>query len=219
MKASVFAAIICAGITASGYAAGKKVDITTFPAKDVAGISVHTASGDIYIDTQKRTDIQVEQLPDNKTACDVSMEVIDGTLTLKAIEKDGVHGNIKTGFRVHLPAALPALTDTVSGDIKVSDLAAPVKAKSVSGAIKLTGITGAVDAETTSGDIRLAKVQGPVRAETVSGDIHGAFAKNTQLTVKATTTSGKVRNDFAGKSGIAVSAHTVSGDISIIKAH
>ncbi len=218
MKASVFAAIICAGITASGYAAGKKVDITTFPAKDVAGISVHTASGDIYIDTQKRADIQVEQLPDNKTACDVSMEVIDGTLTLKAIEKDGVHGNIKTGFRVQLPAALPALTDTVSGDIKVNNLAAPVKAKAISGDIKLTGITGAIDAETTSGDVRLAKVQGPVRAETVSGDIHATFAKDARIAVETATTSGKIRNDFTGESGIAVAAHTVSGDISIIKA-
>lgn len=217
MKASIIAAIICTGIVTSGYATNKSVDITTFPAKDIAGINVRTASGDIYIDTQKRADIQVEQLPDNKTACDVSMEIIDGTLTLKAIEKDGVHGNIKTGFRLHLPAALPVLTYSISGDIKVSNLAAPVKAKTVSGDIKLTGITGAVDADTTSADIRLAKVNGPVRMETISGDIHATFAKNAQIAVETTTTSGKIRNAFTGKTGIPVIAHSTSGNITLAK--
>lgn len=217
MKASVFAAIICASIATAGYATDKSTDIATFPAKGIAGINVRTAAGDIYIDTQKRADIQVEQLPDNKTACDVSMEVIDGTLTLKAIEKDGVHGNIKTGFRVHLPAALPVLTDTVSGNIKVSDLAAPVKAIAISGDIKLTSITGAVDAETTSGNIRLAKVQGPIRTETVSGNIHGSFAKNAQIAVEAGTTSGRVRNAFSGKTGVSVIAHSTSGNITLAK--
>ncbi len=217
MKATVFATIICAGIVTSGYATDKKGDISTFPAKDIAGINVRTASGDIYIDTQKRANIQIEQFPDNKTACDVSMEVIDGTLTLKAIEKDGQHGNIKTGFRVHLPAALPVLADTVSGDIKVSELAAPVKAKAISGDVKLTGITGAVDTETTSGNIRLAKVQGPIRTETISGNIHASFAKNAQIAVEASTTSGRVRNAFTGKTGVSVIAHSASGNITLAK--
>ncbi|OGR66998.1 MAG: hypothetical protein A2X30_01585 [Elusimicrobia bacterium GWB2_63_16] len=217
MKASVFAAIICAGIVTSGYATDENTDIATFIAKDITGINVRTTSGDIHVDTQKRTDIQVEQLPDNKTACDVSMEVIDGTLVLKAIEKDGIHGRIKTGFRVYLPSALPVLAGTVSGDIKISEIFAPVKATTVSGDVKLVGITGAVDAKTTSGDIRLTKVQGPVRTETISGDIHGTFAKNAQIAVEATTTSGKVRNAFADKTGISVIAHTTSGNITLAK--
>ncbi|MDQ7774189.1 MAG: DUF4097 family beta strand repeat-containing protein [Spirochaetota bacterium] len=217
MRIIAFAAIVCSGIVVSGYAAEKGVDITTFSAKGITGVNIRTAAGDVYVDTQKRADIQVEQLPDNRTACDVTMEAVDGVLVLKAIEKDGVLGNIKTGFRVHLPSALPVLADTISGDIKAGDLTSPVKAKTVSGDVKLAGITGAIDVETTSGDIRLVKGQGPVRMETVSGDIHAAFAKSAKIAVEARTTSGKVKNEFAGGTGVAVSARTISGDITIIK--
>jgi len=217
MKTFVFAIMISAGIVTSGYAADKNIDITTFTAEGVSDINVRTISGNIYIDVQKRTDILVEQLPDNKTACDVTMEVSSGTLLLKALERDGVqHKRIKTGFKVHLPSGLPVMADTVSGDIKAADLTSPVNVTAISGNIRLANITGPVDVETTSGDIRLARVMAPIVAKTTSGDISATFPKSTQVAADVSTTSGKVRNDFSGTTGFSVTAKNISGNISLI---
>lgn len=217
MKTFTFALMICSGLVTSVYSADKNADITTYPVKDIAGINVRTASGDIYVDTQKRADIQVEQFADNKTACDVTIQVVENNLVIKAIEKDGIHGRIKTGFKVHLPATLPVLAETTSGNIKINDLASPVKAKSVSGDLKLTKIAAPVDAETTSGNIKLSDASGPLNTKSTSGNISATFPKNAQITVDATTTSGKIRNDFTGKTGTPVIAKTISGNIHIGK--
>lgn len=217
MKTFTFALMICSGLVTSGYSADKNFDITTYPAKDIIGVNVRTVSGDIYIDTQKRMDIQVEQFADNKTACDVTIQVVENNLVLKAIEKDGIHGRIKTGFKVHLPATLPILAETTSGNIKINDLASPVKAKSVSGDIKLAKIAAPVDAETTSGNIKLTDVAAPINTKSTSGNVSVTFPKNAQIAVDATTSSGKIRNDFVGKGGMPVIAKTISGNIHIVK--
>lgn len=213
MKTMIFATILSAGMNMAVYAAGTEGNTTTFPVNGISEINIRTISGLINIEKATTSYILVEQLPDNATHCDVTMAMDGNTLVLKALEKEGEHKDIKTGFRVQLPAGISINANAVSGDVKISNISAAVKAETVSGDIRLTGIMAPVDAETTSGDIKLADIAAPVKTKSTSGNIVFAKVSGSML---AENGSGNIKGGIltSGTSN-AVVLNNASGDISV----
>jgi DUF4097 and DUF4098 domain-containing protein YvlB len=214
--------MMCVGMIISGNAADTENNITTFPVKGIASVDIRTNSALIYVESVQATDIRVEQLPDNARVCNVTMKVSGKQLVLKALDKAGEYKDIKTGFRVFLPAGISITARTNSGQIGFHETTGSLEARSNSGDIKLDGVSGSLKTTTESGDIegtvKATETAKEIALKTISGDISVAFPESATLAVDATTTSGKIHNDFSGKAGLPVTARTISGDISITKA-
>lgn len=228
MKNILLGTILGAGLVMPIKAADVENNITTFPAKGIAGVDIRTNSALIYVEGSNNADIRVEQLPDNARVCDVTMKVADGRLLLQALDKAGKFKNVKTGFRVQLPAGIPVNARANSNDVTLLNLAAHVEARTNSGDLLLREITGAIEAKTNSGDMQLRDIKGPVDAKTTSGDIKlenlsgslsvitdsGNIEGNIKAPEKAVilkTTSGDIEVTFPETAQIAVDAGTTSG--------
>lgn len=220
----ILAAAMCAVLAAAGNAAETeaKKDIQTFPAAGITGVNIRTNSALVYVESTQASAIQVEQLPDNARACNVTVKVSDGRLILKALDKAGEFKDIKTGFRVQLPADLSITATTNSGDIELHNVGSSIEAKTNSGDIGLDNVSGSLKAATNSGDItgtvRSPDASKAMSFKTTSGDIAVTFPETAAIAVDAGSHHGKVHNDFSGKTGLAVTARTTSGDIAITKA-
>lgn len=224
MKERIFAAMMCITLTAAGNAAEAemKKDIQTFPAAGITGVNIHTNSALIYVESAPGSAIQVEQLPDNARACNVTIKVSGGRLILKALDKSGEFKDIKTGFRVQLPPGLSITAVANSGDIELHNVGGSIETKTNSGDIGLDNASGGIKAATNSGDITGAfsspEASKAVTLKATSGDIAVTFPGTAAIAVDAGTDHGKVHNEFSGRTGLPVSARTTSGDISITKA-
>lgn len=224
MKKLMLTLILCAGAVSAGNAAEAdiKKDIQTFPSEKITGVNIRTNSALIHIESAQAAAIQVEQLPDNARACNVTVKVSDGRLILKALDKSGEYKDIKTGFRVQLPPGLSITATTNSGDIEFHNVGGSIEAKTNSGDIGLDNVSGSLKAATNSGDISGAfgspETSKAVTLKTTSGDIAVTFPEAAAIAVDAATTNGKLHSEFSGKTGVPVSARSTSGDISITKA-
>ena len=216
MRTPMLAIMLCAGTIIAGYAAEAESvkNIKTFPAKGIADINIRTNSALIYLETAQTADIQVEQLPDNARACNITMKIAGKQLILKATDKSGEYKDIKTGFRVQLPAGISVTARSNSGDIEIHRITAPVEARTNSGDIKLDNVSGSLKATTDSGDIEGAinSPEKPISLKTLSGDVSVTFPENAAIAVNAGTSSGTLHNDFSGKTGLPVSVRATSGD-------
>ncbi len=224
MKKLMLALMLCAGTVTAGNAADveSKKDIQTFPSEKITGVNIRTNSALVYVESTQASAIQVEQLPDNARACNVTVKVSDGRLILKALDKSGEYNDIKTGFRVQLPPGLSITAVTNSGDIEFHNVGGSIEAKTNSGDIGLDNISGSLKATTNSGDItgafKAPETSKVITLKTTSGDIAATFPETATIAVDAATTNGKLHNEFSGKAGLPVSARSTSGDISLTKA-
>lgn len=113
-------------------------------------------------------------------------------------------------FEVHTGSSANAAIHTVSGDIKLNQLAS-AQAGSTSGDIDIAGMQKDAKLSSVSGDIMMANIDGTVQASSTSGDIKGTHLGEIKL---AESTSGDVELDAGGLAGD-VTLKTVSGDISL----
>jgi DUF4097 and DUF4098 domain-containing protein YvlB len=111
------------------------------------------------------------------------------------------------GFEISMPKTARLLVRTLSGDVRLRDVA-DVEAHSVSGDLDATNIASHAVLETVSGDLSVTKVSGGLRANTVSGDV-----KARQITgeVSAQSVSGDIVLEDVTSSY--VRAETVSGEL------
>jgi DUF4097 and DUF4098 domain-containing protein YvlB len=127
-----------------------------------------------------------------------------------------IHIQIPKGFRGAL------IIKTVSGDIKVQDLALrSFEVKTVSGDLEITDVSAPeIEAKTVSGSVNLATEGiGQLKVQTVSGDVSLQLTEGEDVSYRLKSVSGDIRNEFRGskKQGSEVSIQTMSGEISISK--
>jgi hypothetical protein len=104
--------------------------------------------------------------------------------------------------------------ESVSGPMKMSQLAGDLEAQNVSGSIRAENVSGRIEAWTVNGVIRLIGGRSnDIRAETVGGDIVYAGRVATGGTYDFESHSGAVRLTIPGNSGAQFRLETVSGTV------
>jgi hypothetical protein len=111
------------------------------------------------------------------------------------------------GFEISVPRSARLVTRSISGDIKVSDVA-DVEAHTVSGDLDAMNIASHADLETISGDLSITNAAAGMRASTVSGDIQ---ARKITGEVSAQSVSGDVV--LQDVTSAYVRSETVSGEL------
>lgn len=116
---------------------------------------------------------------------------------------------------VEILGAAAADVNTVSGDLKVENVAGDAYMKAVSGDIKMSGIKGSVGAESVSGNIELKNVSDArtVMGKSVSGNIIFAGVIKPGGRYELKTHSGTIRMTIPAASAFELEADTFSGVI------
>ena len=144
--------------------------------------------------------------------------------------------NVNVAFTVTAPAGTRISAETISGDIRVTDIKGDVSAKTISGSVEITDaqVGGTLESSSVSGDVTLRRVSAKrVDAGSVSGDIKledvqaervsahtmsasiwmtGTLMKNGHYELKGF--SGDVRVVLGGNTGFELDASSFSGEIS-----
>ena len=118
--------------------------------------------------------------------------------------------NVSVAYIVTAPAGTNISAETVSGSVKIADIAGEISAQTVSGDVRITG--GRVGlAKTISGSVEVDNVQvdGPLEAGSVSGDV--ILRRVTARRIEAGTVSGNVRLEDVQSERL--SAYTTSASI------
>jgi DUF4097 and DUF4098 domain-containing protein YvlB len=106
-----------------------------------------------------------------------------------------------------------AVTETVSGDLRVTRVGRGLRATSVSGDLHLSDITGDVDTRTVSGEIELDSVRSSfARATSTSGDIRFSGSLDARGRYEFKSHSGDVTLRIPPV-GATFSVQTFSGDV------
>jgi putative adhesin len=129
-----------------------------------------------------------------------------------SLVEDPYHGDYDDdddhmGYEVTLPRSARLLTRSVSGDIRLHDMA-DVESHTVSGEIEVANIANRAIVETVSGDVTAQKIGAGLRANSVSGDIHATAITGE---VAAQSVSGDIVLDDV--TSAFVRTETVSGEI------
>lgn len=119
--------------------------------------------------------------------------------------------NVSVAYNVTAPAGTRVSAESISGDIKVTDIKGEVSANSISGDLRITGGGRVSAAKTISGSVEIidAQVDGTIEAKSVSGDVTLRHVSARQ--VDAGSVSGDVRLEDIQSERVSVS--TTSADI------
>ncbi|MEP7064924.1 MAG: DUF4097 family beta strand repeat-containing protein [Gemmatimonadota bacterium] len=171
-------------------------------------VDLQSFSGDITVTAWDRDQVKVHGVSNSEIRFDASPSRVSLMENPEDRDYDDENGeNRERGFEITVPKNARLVMRTISGDIKVSDVA-DVEAHSVSGDLNATNIASHAMFETVSGDLTVLKAAAGLRASTVSGDLRA-----TQITgeVSAQSVSGDVVLDDVTSSY--VRSETVSGEV------
>jgi hypothetical protein len=106
-------------------------------------------------------------------------------------------------FEVQVPRSISFNLDrisSVSGSVKVSDVAGRISASSVSGDVAVRGASGSVSASSVSGDVNvdINRLEGEddMKFSSVSGSVHVKAPSHLAADVDMSSFSGSVKTDF-----------------------
>jgi len=120
--------------------------------------------------------------------------------------------NVSVAYTVTAPAGTRISAESISGNVKITDIKGDVSATTISGDVRITG--GHVGtAKTISGVVEIsdAQVDGALESSSVSGDV--ILRRVSAKRVDAGSVSGEIRLEDVQADRI--SAHTTSADISM----
>jgi DUF4097 and DUF4098 domain-containing protein YvlB len=119
--------------------------------------------------------------------------------------------NVSVAYIVTTPAGTRISIETISGNVKVSDIKGDINANSISGDVRISGAGRIGTAKTISGTVEIADTQadGPVAGSSVSGDV--VFRRVTARRMDGGSVSGNIKIDDAQCER--VSAWTTSGSV------
>jgi DUF4097 and DUF4098 domain-containing protein YvlB len=119
--------------------------------------------------------------------------------------------NVSVAYTVTAPAGTRVSIQSISGNIKVTDIKGDLTANTVSGDVRISGAGRVGAAKSISGTIEISdtQVDGTLEASSVSGDVslHRIRARR----VGGSSVSGNIKLEDVQSEG--VSAHTTSGDV------
>jgi DUF4097 and DUF4098 domain-containing protein YvlB len=119
--------------------------------------------------------------------------------------------NVSVAYTVSAPAGTHLSIETISGDVKVTDIKGDVSANSINGDVRISGARQISAAKTISGTVEIADTQsdGPVAGSSVSGDV--LFRRVTARRLDGSSVSGNIKVEDVQCER--VSAQTTSGNV------
>ncbi len=169
-------------------------------------VDLQSFSGDITVVGWDRDDVKIHATSGGQLRFDSSPSRVS-LVESPEDRNDGDDDDGHYGFEISMPKSGRLLVRTLSGDIKLHDVA-DVEAHSVSGGIDVANIASHAVLESISGDVTVIHVTAGVRVNTVSGEIH---AKQITGEVAAQSVSGDIVLDDITSSY--VRSETVSGEV------
>jgi DUF4097 and DUF4098 domain-containing protein YvlB len=120
--------------------------------------------------------------------------------------------NVSVAYNVTAPAGSRIGAESISGNIKITDIKGDVSASTISGDVRITGGSHIGTARSISGSVQIEEVKtdGSIEASTVSGDVrlHHVTARR----LSGGSVSGDVKLEDVETDN--VTAHSTSGNIS-----
>ena len=181
---------------------------TTVAFSRSGSVDLQSFSGDVTISAWDRDEVKIHAKSRNQIHFDASQSRVSLS------ETPGDHGDEDRddngrnyGFEISVPKSVRLVVRSISGDIKVRDVA-DVEAHTVSGDLNATNIASHADLETISGDLSVDNAAAGMRASTVSGDIQ---ARKITGEVSAQSVSGDVV--LQDVTSAFVRSETVSGEL------
>jgi len=172
-------------------------------------VDLQTFTGDIKILTWDRDEVKVHVRSRGTVRFESSqsrLSLAESPRNHEDDEDSDDHGRV-LGFEITMPKNARLLARTVSGDVRLRDVA-DVEAHSVSGDVDAMNIASHAVLETVSGDLTASNVLGGLRANTVSGEVK---ARQVTGEVSAQSVSGDIVLDAV--TSAYVRAETVSGEL------
>jgi hypothetical protein len=119
--------------------------------------------------------------------------------------------NVTVAYNVTAPAGTHLAIETISGNVKISDIVGDVTASSISGDVRISGGSRVTTVKSISGSVEVVETQGdgPLEASSVSGDV--TLRRVTARRVQSGSVSGNIRLEDMRCDR--VEAHTTSGNI------
>jgi len=119
--------------------------------------------------------------------------------------------NVSVAYTVSAPAGTRVSIDSISGNIKVTDIKGDINANSISGDVRVSGAGRIGTAKTISGTIEISDTQtdGGVAGSSVSGDV--VFRRVTARRMDGGSVSGNIRLEDVQCER--VGGQTTSGDV------
>jgi DUF4097 and DUF4098 domain-containing protein YvlB len=174
-------------------------------------------SGDIVITGGTGEQVVIDAVKRGNTAADLKAVQIEVTATAARVEvrtkypQEKRNINASVDYTVSVPRGAAVIVNSVSGDMKVSNIDGALRINTVSGDVDVTAAAQLESAKTVSGDVTVttAGSAGDITAASVSGDvtIKSAKAKGFDLnSVSGSVTMTDVTCDR-------VKANSISGDM------
>jgi hypothetical protein len=120
--------------------------------------------------------------------------------------------NVSVAYNVAAPAGTRISIESISGNVKITDIKGDVSANTVSGDVRITGAGRINAAKTISGVVEItdAQIDGALESSSVSGDV--LLRRVTARRIDAGSVSGDIKLDELQCDR--VSANTTSGSVS-----
>jgi hypothetical protein len=119
--------------------------------------------------------------------------------------------NVSVAYTVSAPAGTRVSIDSISGNVKVTDIKGDINANSISGDVRISGAGRIGAAKTMSGMVEISETQsdGGVAGSSMSGDV--VFRRVTARRMDGGSVSGNIRLEDVQSER--VSGGTTSGDV------
>ena len=192
----------------------------------ITALHLSNVSGFVHVDTWNKPMADVSATMSGRSNDDLALVSVTsrqegGALTIKA-DRHGSNffgnDNERVDFTVHVPAGAATRISSVSGDVVVNGVRAPLRVNNVSGDVAVTGASSDLHVTTVSGDIDLtmAKLASPqvVTTNAVSGSTTLHVPADASATVSANSLSGRFRSTYDLKvddQTVGTSAHGTIG--------
>ncbi|HYA18806.1 MAG TPA: DUF4097 family beta strand repeat-containing protein, partial [Bryobacteraceae bacterium] len=161
--------------------------------------------------TGRGRDVQLENIAGQST---VNGD-FSGTLEFRALARPLRFESSRTEFHVE---AIPGEVTMALGDLKLNNVAGPVRFQTSTRDIEARDVTNALDLSVEHGDIRVTESKGPlpkIDLHSHNGDIELALPDKAGFQLRGTTTRGEIENQFGAPLETQTSGHgaTISGQV------
>lgn len=196
----------------------------TFKLGSDGSLDLQTLAGDITVSRGSGPDTTVEivkvarghdadEIKSQLGLADVDITEGAGRVQIKSRYPNRMHGNVDVtiSFNVTAPAGTRLTANSMSGNIKITDIKGDLSASTFSGDVTISGAARVSLAKAMSGTIDIAdvKTDGGLEVSTMSGDLRLRHVSARRIS--GVTISGDVKLEDIDSAN--VSAHTINGEI------
>lgn len=198
------------GALALGNIAGD-ITVTRGGGSDATIEIVKTARGRTPEDAKEQLALVPVEVTERNGRAEVRTRYPSGPGNNDQRRKDRRNINVSVTYTVTAPAGTRLSIDSISGNVRVTDIKGDINANSISGDVRISGAGRIGTAKTISGTVEIADTQadGAVAGSSVSGDV--VFRRVTARRLDGGSVSGNVKLDDVQSER--VSAQTTSGSV------